>query len=256
MITSYPLSTLPPAPLRPAAPAVGAWHYPCARRSRAALIFAAAFSAALHGAIFFGIPRPPRKVVVLTRDHYIPVSLEIPQVKELEEPEPLVSDEPLPPTESFSAVPMQADLPQMPQPTDFVQQIDFSSLVEKPDLSQAKLLSIPDTIRRGGKVGTGIPIFDLKDLDRVPEPIVQPAPLYPHAMRREAETATVVVEFIVETTGGVSGAFAYSTTHRGFNDAAVHGVERWKFRPGIRAGRKVNTRMRVPITFTLLDPSS
>jgi hypothetical protein len=30
-------------------------------------------------------------------------------------------------------------------------------------------------------------------------------------------------------------------------------VSRWKFRAGIKAGRKVNTRMRVPIVFKILD---
>ena len=44
------------------------------------------------------------------------------------------------------------------------------------------------------------------------------------------------------------------STNYGFNDAALAGVSRWKFRAGMKSGRKVNTRMRVPIVFKLLDP--
>jgi protein TonB len=63
----------------------------------------------------------------------------------------------------------------------------------------------------------------------------------------------VVVEFIVNVEGRVTNAFAYESTHPGFNDAAIKGVEKWKFRAGQKAGRKVNTRMRVPINFSA-DP--
>ena len=38
----------------------------------------------------------------------------------------------------------------------------------------------------------------------------------------------------------------------GFNGASMAGVEKWKFRPGVRNG-KVNPRTRVPISFKLAD---
>jgi len=33
------------------------------------------------------------------------------------------------------------------------------------------------------------------------------------------------------------------------------GVSRWRFRPGMRGGRRVNTRMSVPIIFRVSDDS-
>jgi protein TonB len=146
---------------------------------------------------------------------------------------------------------MQADLPQLPQPNDFIQPIDFSSLLERPDFSQTTLFSVPENIRRGsGKIAASIgTIFNLADLDRIPEAVFQPAPVYPLSMKRDGVTATVVVEFVVDVQGRAVNAMATESTHRGFEEAAVIGVQKWKFRAGLRGGRKVNTRMRVPIVF-------
>lgn len=174
-------------------------------------------------------------------------------MKDLEEPEPTELNDAPPSVDMATLVPMQADLPQIPSPSDFVQQIDFSTLLERPDFSQVKVVAIPETFRGGAekiaqKLGK---IFNLADLDRVPEPVFQPAPAYPQAMKREGVSGVVVVEFIVDTDGRVIDAFAIESLYSGFNDAAVAGVRQWKFRAGIRGGHKVNTRMRVPIHFRL-----
>lgn len=55
----------------------------------------------------------------------------------------------------------------------------------------------------------------------------------------------------------VSGSLRYECqihSRKGFNEAAVQGVAKWKFRAGVRGGRKVNTQMRVPIVFRFDDP--
>ena len=148
---------------------------------------------------------------------------------------------------------MQADLPSMPQPTDFVQQIDFASLVEKPDLAQAKLLSIPEGDRRSRAMEGLGKVFNLADLDRIPEALFQPPPVFPAALKHDVSSASVTVEFVVDTNGVVVNAYVTDTSHVGFNVAATTGVSRWKFRPGMRGGRKVNTRMRVPINFKLIE---
>ena len=151
-------------------------------------------------------------------------------------------------------VPMQADLPALARPTDFVQALDFSSLLERPDMKDAKISVIPDHIRRGvdlrEKIGN---IFNIGDLDRPPEPIIQQAPLFPFNLKREAIQGRVRVEFVVDTEGRVHNPFVVESSHPGFEEAALVGVSRWKFRAGIKAGRKVNTRMQVPILFKILD---
>lgn len=185
----------------------------------------------------------------------IELTITMPKVQDLEDLEPLPPDPNAEPLDLSTLVPMQADVPQTPRPSDFVQRIDYASLIERPDLSKAKIMVIPDDINRAAilakKIGT---IFNLADLDRIPEPIMQPPPQYPYALKREAETATVRVEFIVDTTGAVLHPIVVESTHQGFNDAAVQGVAKWRFRPGVRGGRRVNTRMQVPIVFRLIDP--
>jgi hypothetical protein len=42
-------------------------------------------------------------------------------------------------------------------------------------------------------------------------------------------------------------------TYPGFEDAAIVGVMRWQFRPGIKGGKRVATRMVVPIIFRVVE---
>jgi protein TonB len=65
--------------------------------------------------------------------------------------------------------------------------------------------------------------------------------------------AEVVVDFIVDNKGKVSWAVVRSSTHEGFEDAAILGVSRWQFKPGKKKGRAVNTRMRVPLRFRITE---
>ena len=235
--------------------ATGSWRYDSSSRSPGLLVVAALVSAGMHVGLLFGFGHAEKKAPPPKLEHVIALRLAIPDIKELEEPEPVSNEDAGRSEESFVPVPTQADLPQLPQPNDFVQQIDFSSLIERPDFSQAKLYTIPENIRRGTtKIAENIrTIFNLADLDRIPEPVFQPAPIYPISMKREGATATVVLEFIVDMQGRVVNAIATESTHRGFEEAAVMGVQKWKFRAGVRGGRKVNTRMRVPIVFTFRE---
>lgn len=265
MTTSYPVAATPGGrgpreatprivPSTPPPATAGSWRYRASDGSRKSLIFAIIVSAGLHAGFIFGFGGAPKKVPPPQEAPLLALSLVMPELKELEEPEDFRdSDEPVQSEEMFAPVPMQADVPTMPQPSDFVQQMDFASLIEPPDLSKAKMLSIPESDRRGGKILDLGKIFNLADLDRVPEAVLQTPPVYPTTLRREGITATVVVEFIVTSNGQVLNVVAVDTTHFGFNEAAVRGVEKWKFRPGMRGGRKVNTRMRAPIVFRVID---
>lgn len=261
MITHYPISLGSAAAkeTRPAPAAVvkpGLWRYPAAKRSRLLVGVSVGLSVGLHLAVLFGFGPPPKKAAPKASDQRVLLlTMKMPDLKELEEPEPVASDDSAPAPDLATLVPMQADLPQLPRPTDFVQQVNFTSLIEKPDFSNANITVIPENFRGGRKLAESIgKVFNIDDLDRIPEPVLQPAPIFPHQLRREANTATVVVEFVVDTQGVVLDPFVINSTHTGFNDAAVAGVARWKFKAGMRAGRKVATRMRVPIQFRLLDP--
>lgn len=230
------------------------WRFSSGHPSRLMLTTAMLISAGLHLGLLFGIRRSAPPPAKKADTEMIALMLLPPQLKELEEELDSTPREDSPPLDLALPVPMQADLPAIARPEDFVQAFDFSSLLEKPDLSQTKISVIPEHIRRGvdlrEKIGA---IFNIADLDRSPEPIVQPAPVFPFNLKRESIEGRVRVEFVVDTEGRVHHPFVIESTHPGFEEAAMIGVARWKFRPGMKNGRKVNTRMQVPIVFKILD---
>jgi RNA polymerase sigma factor (sigma-70 family) len=79
------------------------------------------------------------------------------------------------------------------------------------------------------------------------------APEYPKALRDAGITGEAVISFIVTADGEVKNPYATKSSHREFEAPALDAVRQWKFDPGVKAGRVVNTRMTVPIVFTLND---
>lgn len=181
----------------------------------------------------------------------------MPQLQDLEEPETQSeNDAPPTPLDPGAYVPTQADLPSATVDSPFVQTMDIESLKPHVNLDGAAVMTIPPTSARGD--GRSIEsklkdIFNLADLDKAPEPIFQPAPQFPAMLKREVSEARVVVDFIVTNEGRVVDAHVTSTTYPGFEHAATEAIERWQFRPGMKGGKKVNTRMRVPLLFKVTD---
>lgn len=144
------------------------------------------------------------------------------------------------------APPMQADVPQIATDTSFVQPLQPSP---PSDLKmRTGAISIP-TGQFG--FGKGMQVFDINQLDQIPQPLYRPQPTYPYEMRKQGISGQVVVQFIVDSNGNVRNAFAVSSTQHEFEAPAVQAVSRWRFKPGRRGGRSVNTRMEIPIVFSL-----
>lgn len=216
---------------------------------------AAAVAALFHGVFLFGFNR--RAEAPASPPPEEPVEVIAIVVPPLEDPDPVVPDEG-PPVEDMSSalVPMQADLPRtVDVAVDFVQKIDVASLQQRPNLDNAKIISVPRNVGRGGLgAGGGIgKIFELSQLDRPPEPVFQPPPQFPPQLKREVQDATVEVVFIVTPKGEVVNAEVRRSTHPGFENAALAGVSRWRFKPGYKLGKPVNTRILVPLRFTIRD---
>jgi RNA polymerase sigma factor (sigma-70 family) len=87
--------------------------------------------------------------------------------------------------------------------------------------------------------------------DRMPRPNFRAPPPYPEDMRVAGITGTVVVSLVVDSEGAVRDAFPSKSTRREFEAAAVQALKQWSFDPGVKGGRFVNTRLEVPITFSL-----
>jgi protein TonB len=211
------------------------------------LIIGLLVSVLLHGGVVwlsqvFGHQKAKPKIVEVEKV----VQLEMPPI-EPDEPDKVISDE-QPETPLEFAPPMQQDVPQVVQIDSFVQPLQ----PPPPDNLKPNTGAIVIPQGAGGHgLGKGIEVFDISKLDQVPVAKFQARPQYPFEMRRSGVAGEVVVDFIVDTNGDVRNAYAARSSQREFEAAAVQAVSKWKFRPGKKGGRAVNTHMQVPIVFTL-----
>jgi TonB family protein len=75
-------------------------------------------------------------------------------------------------------------------------------------------------------------------------------PAYPEALRRTRMNATVVVRCIIDKNGQVRDPQVILGSMPPFNDAVVHAVSQWRYRPGSLRGAAVETYLEVKVTFT------
>ncbi len=94
-------------------------------------------------------------------------------------------------------------------------------------------------------------IFSMADLDQIPRVKFQLAPQYPPELKKKKIQGTVYVLFIVDQDGRVRDPKIQKSDNSAFDTPAMNAVKKWRFEPGKVAGRAVQFRMRVPITFAL-----
>jgi protein TonB len=233
---------------------VGDWKYASVRRPRVVLWLAMFASAAFHVIMIAGFNRRAEVVVEAAAGEEI-IRMELPPLPKEEEP-PVEEFSEEAPDDPGMAVPTLADIPsRVPLATDFVQTLQVNVPLDSSQMA-TDLSRVPVQIAHKPSAAGLKDLFDLAQLDRVPEPIAQPAPVFPFELKNQVDRANVLVEFIVTSDGHVQYATVVSATHAGFERAAVDGVSKWRFRPGIKAGRKVNTRMRVPLVFKVVADQS
>ncbi len=92
-----------------------------------------------------------------------------------------------------------------------------------------------------------------QDGDRPPVPVWRAKPVFPMILRMLDREGEALVSFIVDTEGRVVEAKAENADEPEFGAAAVAAVSQWRFAPGRKDGRAVNTRMQVPIVFSISD---
>jgi periplasmic protein TonB len=94
-------------------------------------------------------------------------------------------------------------------------------------------------------------VFEIADLDKAPVPLVRIAPVYPPELKRNRVQGTVNVVFIVDEFGNVKRPSIEKSSNREFNENALKAVRQWTFEPGEKDNKKVKTRVRLPLSFTL-----
>jgi TonB family protein len=94
-------------------------------------------------------------------------------------------------------------------------------------------------------------VYSLKELDAIPSPTLQAAPVYPADLKRMGVEGRVIVTFVVDANGLVQNVGVVDSTDPRFEVAALRAVSRWKFKPGRKGGKPVATALDVPINFHL-----
>jgi protein TonB len=210
------------------------------------------FSVGVHTALFFAFSDAPAPAPVSPKVTEEIIAMEMPALAPDEpEPQPTELVEAMPET---VAVPQLAEVPTLVALSDFNQVVDLRPKAEI-DPNALRQLAIPVNHGRGGPAGADFAnVFKLSDLDRAPQPVAQPAPAYPPGAKVSAnELETVVLQFVVDADGAVRSPRVISSTNRDFERSAADGVLRWKFKPGMKGGRKVATLMEVPLKFVVTE---
>ncbi len=236
----------------PATEAADFRYHGTPRPPRSYYVVAILVSVALHAGLLLGfnkhsVPRrviaveePPSSMLIMP-DLTDPEEEKVTELNDEEQTAPAVQ------------VPMLADVPlSVPVESSFTQLID-PTVPTKLEGAAASVMAIPTNIQRGRPDTSGIKdLFNIADLDRKPEPIVQTPPQFPYELKQSVSEARVRVGFIVSSRGDVIMPYIISSSDRGFERATLDAVLKWKFKPGMRGGRKVNTRVEQPIDFKVV----
>ena len=91
--------------------------------------------------------------------------------------------------------------------------------------------------------------FSAADIDQQPRVMIQTSPVYPGELRGKKLEGEVMLIFIVDDAGRVTSPKVVKSTHQAFEKPALDAVKQWKFEPGLKAGKRVSTRMKCPVKF-------
>jgi len=152
-----------------------------------------------------------------------------------------------------------------PPPEEEKEQEDKPELETKPpplSLAQLEVALNPGDGGATGDFGFGtftanfdalaeLEIFELADLDKIPNPLHRASPNYPYEMKQAGISGWARVMFIVDETGRVRSPRITASSHREFEQPSLDAVLQWKFEPGMKDGRAVKTRMMLPLKFNL-----
>lgn len=163
------------------------------------------------------------------------VTVDPPTDFELDEPPPPPEEEEPPPPEmapESSNMDLSLDLPNLSLGTGGGFVIDISP--------------------KFGVQNEGEDMFSSDDLDSPPSVSTQFPPQYPGKLLKKKITGRVLVAALVDAAGVVvSTEVNQSSGYPDMDKSAIKAVKRWKFKPGVRQGRKVKAQIIVPINFKI-----
>jgi len=135
--------------------------------------------------------------------------------------------------------------------------------LRRDDAGLARLQSEADSLRQhppaavsaagqarapGGSTG---PVYESRNVEVQPKANFQAVPVYPVELRTAGVAGQAVIGFVVGRDGNVHDAKVESYTHQGFAASALEAVQKWRFDPGQVGGQPVNTRISVPMVYSI-----
>jgi protein TonB len=174
---------------------------------------------------------------VKPESEYYKVNMSIP-------PPPPPDEDPPPPEPEEEETPPELDT--SPPPLNLAE-LEASLNVGTGDISGD--FALPSFDAR--KTNLGMDIFDINDLEKKPQPRRQLPPRYPSKAKANGIEGFVLAEFIVDQNGDVESVVIKDSSHSLFEAPTIDAIRNWVFTPGEKDGRKVRTRVRVKIPYTL-----
>ncbi len=213
-------------------------------------VYAFTAASATHALVLFGISSYSDKTIVDPSTETFDVMLEdIPKEMELE---PILEAEPDPEEallpEEFSAPGLAEPLPTA-LATEAITQLVRAEPLRPPRPDGMQTIGIPTGVQRksGGQLAKGI--FTLEELDRPPRTRSEVMPQYPHELKRRHIEGSATLMLIVDPHGRVIKVDIESATDPLFGRSAYAAALKWHFEPGLKDGKPVSFRVRLPFDF-------
>ncbi len=112
------------------------------------------------------------------------------------------------------------------------------------------VMDIPRFGRRGGGGSEGEDSLLGGDLDSPPTPTNKLPPTYPSSLLSKGLGGRVLITCSIDESGQVTGtSIKQSSGHPELDKAAINAVNKWKFKPASKGGRKVKATCVVPFNF-------
>lgn len=170
-------------------------------------------------------------------------------------PPPPVPDQPEPDPEEFDEPLEPVDIPEDAEvsPDEPVNDLglDLGEMAMGEGAGGGFVMDIPRFGRRGrGGDSDEDDLMGSGGASEAPVPTFKAQPAYPSALLRKKIGGKVVVSATVDTSGAVTKVvIKQSSGHAELDKAVVTAVQKWKFKPGARDGKAVQSTCLIPYTF-------
>lgn len=165
--------------------------------------------------------------------------------------------DPSPPIHAITSEPITASPPPISTPT----RIDEPP-VRAPDLTHTLATEAAALRVKLNQLDTEIaarlahsqphgPVYPVAQLDKQPQVKKRGRPVYPAAFREAGIPGHALIAFTVDQSGRVTDLETVEASHAEFAEASLETIATWEFSPGVIGSNPVNTRMRVPMNYTI-----